>query len=97
MDFLHQLTNTAFDLPKELGEHLNGQPPSIPQTPFGPGPPQTQPGDQKINGAPDSLLSPEDWSFLNEFGDPTDEFYTLDTDLRGLLDGEFAAGNSQFV
>lgn len=31
--------------------------------------------------------SPEDWTFLREFGDPTDEFYELDVQLRGLLDG----------
>jgi hypothetical protein len=40
---------------------------------------------------------PEDWSFLESFGDPTDDFYTLDAEFRGLLDGEFASGNSRFI
>jgi hypothetical protein len=31
--------------------------------------------------------SSEDWTFLKGFGDPTHEFYELDVQLRGLLDG----------
>lgn len=41
--------------------------------------------------------SPEDWSFLRDFGDTTDEFYALDIELIGLLDGGAApqqSGNS---
>ncbi|KAM3080029.1 hypothetical protein ACMFMF_003443 [Clarireedia jacksonii] len=32
----------------------------------------------------------EDWEFLRDFGDPSDEFYTFDEELRGLLDGDHA-------
>ncbi len=38
----------------------------------------------------------EDWGFLRGFGDPTDEFFELDVDLRDLLDGEFALENVNF-
>ncbi|KAK2627405.1 hypothetical protein QTJ16_003371 [Diplocarpon rosae] len=31
--------------------------------------------------------SPEDWGFLRDFGDATDEFFELDVQLLGLLDG----------
>ncbi|PQE16949.1 hypothetical protein CJF30_00003656 [Rutstroemia sp. NJR-2017a BBW] len=30
----------------------------------------------------------DDWEFLRDFGDPSDEFYILDEELRGLLDGD---------
>jgi hypothetical protein len=32
----------------------------------------------------------DDWEFLRDFGDPSDEFYILDEELRGLLDGDHA-------
>jgi hypothetical protein len=43
------------------------------------------------NGSSSSSLipSPEDWTFLKDFGDATDEFFELDVQLRGLLDGGF--------
>lgn len=48
-----------------------------------------------------SQPSPEDWAFLREFGDPTDEFYELDMQLRGMLDGGSAvqalAANANFM
>ena len=31
--------------------------------------------------------STEDWTFLRDFGDTTDEFYALDIELMGLLEG----------
>ncbi|KAH8594961.1 fungal-specific transcription factor domain-containing protein [Bisporella sp. PMI_857] len=34
--------------------------------------------------------SMEDWSFLNKFSDPTDEFYAMDADFRNLLQGPIA-------
>lgn len=37
-------------------------------------------------------MTPEDWTFLREFGDPTDEFYELDMQLRGMLDGVPSGG-----
>ncbi|KAH8597383.1 fungal-specific transcription factor domain-containing protein [Bisporella sp. PMI_857] len=90
----HQLLADAFDLNSELHGRLNVAPTAPMQSPFGLPTPFSQNQDQKPNGS-DGYLSPEDWSFLNEFGDPTDDFYALDTDLRGLLDGEFAKGNSR--
>jgi hypothetical protein len=43
------------------------------------------------NGNLSSTLvpSPDDWGFLRDFGDATDEFFELDVQLRGLLDGGF--------
>lgn len=35
------------------------------------------------------MKSPEDWTFLQEFGDSHDPFYELDVELRGLLDAGF--------
>lgn len=29
--------------------------------------------------------APDDWSFLRSFGDPLDDFYALDVELRDLL------------
>lgn len=31
----------------------------------------------------------EDWGFLRDFGDASDEFFAFDVQLRGLLDGGF--------
>ncbi len=40
--------------------------------------------------------SPEDWGFLRDFGDAGDEFFELDVQLRGLLDGGFGLDNMMF-
>jgi len=41
----------------------------------------------------DPQLSPDDWAFLDNFGDPTDEFYTMNANFRYLLQNQFD-GNS---
>ncbi|KAG9249284.1 fungal-specific transcription factor domain-containing protein [Calycina marina] len=87
-----QLLSDAFDLP-DVNDVLSS---SAQQTPSGQQTAQYQPVDQK-NGAPGSVMTADDWSFLSEFGDPTDEFYALECDLKVLLDGDYAAGNRQFV
>lgn len=74
-----------FDLPKDLDV----------QRPSNPGNFDQQPGwtavtSQSAGEMPSSntqTQSPQDWTFLRGFGDPTDEFYELDVQLRGLLDG----------
>jgi hypothetical protein len=43
------------------------------------------------------MKSPEDWSFLRGFGDESDDFYQLDVQLRGLLDGKFESETASFV
>jgi hypothetical protein len=50
-------------------------------------------------GTPSSGLapSPEDWGFLRDFGDSTDEFYEFDVQLRGLLDGGFESDQLNFL
>jgi hypothetical protein len=50
------------------------------------------------NGAISTILvpTPEDWSFLRDFGDATDEFFELDVQLRGLLDGGFESEQFTF-
>ena len=86
-----------FDLPHELRRQQDhgqynpaagptrqvatpGQTPS--QHPYGSPVPQNAPN-------PASMKSPEDWTFLQEFGDSHDPFYELDVELRGLLDAGF--------
>ena len=36
----------------------------------------------------------EDWGFLRDFGDASDEFFAFDVELRGLLDGGFVLDNA---
>jgi hypothetical protein len=67
-----------------------------PQNHHAPYPPPRQ--QQHQPPQPQQQHSPEDWSFLQSFGDATDEFYALDVELRGLLDNpEFVGGNSRFI
>ena len=93
-----------FDLPQELRHQGPGNPPSLkPDTPL------TQSNSNqgymsphpRIAGngilSPGQMKSPEDWSFLRDFGDETDDFYELDVQLRGLLDGKFEPETAGFV
>ncbi|TVY45918.1 putative transcriptional regulatory protein [Lachnellula occidentalis] len=102
----HQLLHDLFDLPQALQEpNLAGI--QVPTTNAGQqqalhseGPlanlmnsitipfPQAQP--------PSTLT--HDWSFLRDFGDSTDQFYSWDVELRDLLDGGFAVdGGHDYV
>jgi hypothetical protein len=45
----------------------------------------------------ENLNLPAVWSFLRDFGDSTDDFYALDEQLRGLLEGQFSSDNSSFI
>ncbi|KUJ08652.1 uncharacterized protein LY89DRAFT_599174 [Mollisia scopiformis] len=89
----HQLLSDMFDLPKHLDDQWPNntteqpQPQTTDQQPRWTAVPQHAAGDVPISNAP--TQSPEDWTFLRDFGDPTDEFYELDVQLRGLLDGGF--------
>ncbi len=88
----------VFDLPKNSQGPLP-TPRTVPE--WGPGTPQPPhlldqtllPAPPRVpdNGSSSSSLvpSPEDWTFLKDFGDATDEFFELDVQLRGLLDGGF--------
>lgn len=88
----------VFDLPRNSQEPLQ-TPRTVPEwrpgTPLAPQPPgQTlspAPPRMPDNGNLSSTLvpSPDDWGFLRDFGDATDEFFELDVQLRGLLDGGF--------
>jgi len=63
--------------------------------PFGQSNPARLPSFSAVNGAPAGIPQPqptEDWSFLREFGDASDDFYTLDVEFRGLLEGGFSNG-----
>ncbi|TVY15995.1 putative transcriptional regulatory protein [Lachnellula arida] len=90
----HQLLNDLFDLPQALQEP---KPVEIPA-------PETN------GGSFASLLNPvtvpfppaqppsaftDDWSFLRDFGDSTDQFYSWDVELRDLLDGGFTLDEGQ--
>ncbi|KAE8451460.1 hypothetical protein EG329_004089 [Mollisiaceae sp. DMI_Dod_QoI] len=98
----HQLLSDMFDLPQHLNDqHANNQTQGDPARPT-----QTPQSDQprwtavsqKPTGIvpPSNTQSPEDWTFLRDFGDPTDEFYELDVQLRGLLDEGFDATTFNF-
>jgi hypothetical protein len=39
----------------------------------------------------------DDWSFLRDFGDSTDQFYSWDVELRDLLDGRFTLEGQDYV
>jgi len=74
--------------PRTVPEWRPGTPlaPQLPGQLLSPTPPRIP-----DNGNLASTLapSPEDWSFLKDFGDATDDFFELDVQLRGLLDGGF--------
>lgn len=94
------LTSTVFDLPQHLNEQplLNGdldlekqpqQPRWTAVTPH-----QVSEGPGPVIKA--HIPSPEDWTFLRDFGDPTDEFYELDVQLRVRLDSGFDSASFLF-
>lgn len=99
-----QLLSDMFDLPRHLQDSTNGQllQPK-PQTPFN----QHTPRPEFLSASPslpangnfglEPAQSPEDWGFLREFGDSTDEFYSMDVQLLGLLNGQIGPDNSGFV
>jgi hypothetical protein len=90
-----QLLSDMYDLPRHLQESANGQllQPKA-QSPFN----QATPRPEFLSTSPslpanghvprEAAQSPEDWGFLRDFGDSTDEFYALDVQLMGLLNGE---------
>lgn len=83
----HKMLADMFDLPHELqGQNSEGQSNQFNHPkrdhPYGSPVPRTN-----ATATNESQQSPDDWTFLKEFGDPTDEFYELDVQLRGLLDG----------
>ena len=99
-----QLLSDMFDLPRHLQDPTNGQllQPK-PQTPFNQSTPRREflsaSPSLPANGnfGPEPAQSPEDWGFLREFGDSTDEFYSMDVQLLGLLNGQVGPENSGFV
>jgi hypothetical protein len=96
----------VFDLPPELRgqqDQGNQDSPSMAQVvtpgqtpsshPYG----SPIPRNDSAPPAPMAAKSPEDWTFLREFGDANDEFYELDVQLRGLLDGGFTMDQISFL
>ncbi|TVY81517.1 putative transcriptional regulatory protein [Lachnellula suecica] len=93
-----QLLNDMFDIPQALQEPRSVETTPAPQII---GQSSSQPGSRP--GSLGNLLNPvaaeypplqsqnfanaNDWSFLRDFGDSTDQFYSWDVDLRHLLDG----------
>jgi len=100
------LTCIVYDLPRNSQEPLP-IPRTIPE--WRPGTPHTpQMLGQTLSPAPPRMPeggnmssaltpSPEDWSFLKDFGDATDDFFELDVQLRGLLDGGIDAEQFSFT
>lgn len=88
---------TVYDLPQELRsqqDRFNGGPsPSYARKEehsYGSPAPRAMMDARGVDG--NSMPeTPDDWTFLREFGDPTDEFYELDMQLRGMLDGGMVA------
>lgn len=73
-----------FDLPRTSQEPLPTQTPrTVPEWGAGAPLPPAPLRDGSL------VPTPEDWGFLRDFGDASDEFFELDVQLRGLLDGGF--------
>lgn len=97
------LTCGVFNVPKE-SQDLTSR--TVPQWPPETHPPQSPsqrvlPAPPRVVGVgtPSSSLvpSPQDWGFLRDFGDSTDEFYEFDVQLRGLLDSGFEPDQLNFT
>ncbi|KAG0651644.1 Citrinin biosynthesis transcriptional activator mrl3 [Hyphodiscus hymeniophilus] len=95
-----QLLSDMYDLPRHLQDSTKGQLlQSNPSTPFN----QSTPRPEYLSASPslpangnfprESSQSLEDWGFLREFGDSMDDFYALDVQLIGLLNGQGAESN----
>jgi hypothetical protein len=50
-----------------------------------PAPPSDDPGSLQMG----PHASGDDWTFLNNFGDTADEFYTMDANFKELLQAQF--------
>ncbi|KAF4630992.1 hypothetical protein G7Y89_g7143 [Cudoniella acicularis] len=90
----HQLLNDLFDLPRALQEPNSQETGLVPQANMGQTSLQQKPVDNAasngaINIVQSAPLPPEDWSFLRDFGDSTDQFFAWDVELRDLLDGQY--------
>lgn len=99
--------NGQLPLPKTPASYNQDTPPPLERAPplsFTPFPANngtastsTSPLLQNHNGGQPLAAIPDDWSFLQSFGDPRDDFYALDVELRGLLDSELAGANRRFI
>ncbi|KAH6711870.1 fungal-specific transcription factor domain-containing protein [Leptodontidium sp. MPI-SDFR-AT-0119] len=99
----HQMLADMFDLPQELRTLNSSNPRTLRSpTPEGSHPSQKYPSGTATpapapisNGYHSSAMEQvpqivnEDWGFLRDFGDASDEFFAFDVQLRGLLDGGF--------
>ena len=99
-----QILSDMYDLPRQLQDSTNGQLlQPRPQTPFSQGTPRPEhfsasPSVPANGNLPqESSLFPENWAFLREFGDPTDEFYMWDVQFMDLLNGPGQYDNGAFV
>jgi hypothetical protein len=98
-----QLLSDMYDLPRHLQDSKNGQllQPKT-QTPFNQGTPRPEylsasPSLPANGNFPRESPQPlEDWGFLRDFGDSTDDFYAWDVQLMGLLNGQ-GLENSGFI
>ncbi|KAH8663623.1 fungal-specific transcription factor domain-containing protein [Tricladium varicosporioides] len=95
----HQLLNDLFDLPKALQEPQLDATGALPAANGGPlGQPKLEnampPG---AGGAPLPGVSAEDWSFLRDFGDSSDQFFAWDVELRDLLDAQYVLPAQTFA
>ncbi|CAG8950628.1 hypothetical protein HYFRA_00002837 [Hymenoscyphus fraxineus] len=95
-----QLLADLFDLPQSLQQNASNDVPMQQSTNAMQGISQQQPaGHLTLIPPPSNELDPPgtkatgvssqaNWSFLKEFGDSTDQFYSWDVELRNLLDAE---------
>jgi hypothetical protein len=101
------LTCEVFKMPGTLQEPTSRTIPERPQVTHNSSQPPATPSNQTFSPAPSHVIgtgsssslvpSPQDWGFLRDFGDSTDEFYELDVQLRGLLDGGFESEQLSFL
>ncbi|KAH8813352.1 fungal-specific transcription factor domain-containing protein [Xylogone sp. PMI_703] len=103
----YQLLADWFDLPHELpSPDVSQNKASVPQPPSQLTPSQhvsqqdsgliLTPNSVSVNLAQDQIITDE-WTFLRDFGDATDEFYVMDQQLRGLLEEQFGAETFSYL
>ncbi|KAH7318942.1 fungal-specific transcription factor domain-containing protein [Rhexocercosporidium sp. MPI-PUGE-AT-0058] len=102
----HQMLTDMFDLPQELQVPNNSKPRTLRSpTPEGsqgqrylsgtttPAPAPISNGIHSSTMEQIPQMPTEDWGFLRDFGDASDEFFAFDVELRGLLDGGYGLDN----
>ncbi|KAL2060119.1 hypothetical protein VTL71DRAFT_9941 [Oculimacula yallundae] len=88
-------SSIALDSPTPEATHQNPRYPSVATTPTS----TAAPAQDSVGYQPPAMeqqmpqMANEDWGFLRDFGDASDEFFAFDVQLRGLLDNGYGLNN----